>query len=32
MHDGESALESALLMPPEMLITDVVLPEMTNPS
>ena len=25
-YDGDSALETALLMPPEMLITDVVLP------
>lgn len=29
-YDGESALESALLMPPEMLITDVVLPGMSG--
>jgi DNA-binding response OmpR family regulator len=29
-YDGEGALESALLMPPELLITDVVLPEMSG--
>jgi CheY-like chemotaxis protein len=29
-YDGESALESALLMPPEMLITDVMLPGMSG--
>jgi len=29
-YDGESALETALLMPPELLITDVVLPEMSG--
>jgi CheY-like chemotaxis protein len=29
-YDGDSALETALLMPPEMLITDVVLPGMTG--
>src|SRR5580692_2473288 len=29
-YDGESALESALLMPPELLITDVVLPGMSG--
>ena len=29
-HDGDSALETALLMPPEMLITDVVLPGMSG--
>lgn len=29
-YDGDSALESALLNPPEMLITDVVLPGMTG--
>jgi DNA-binding response OmpR family regulator len=29
-YDGDSALESALLMPPEMLITDVVLPGMSG--
>lgn len=29
-YDGESALESALLKPPEMLITDVVLPGMNG--
>jgi CheY-like chemotaxis protein len=30
VYDGDSALESALLTPPEMLITDVVLPGMTG--
>ncbi|MGH7914698.1 MAG: response regulator [Candidatus Binataceae bacterium] len=29
-YDGESAMESALLKPPEMLITDVVLPGMNG--
>jgi DNA-binding response OmpR family regulator len=29
-YDGDSALETALLNPPEMLITDVVLPGMTG--
>lgn len=29
-YDGDSALERALLTPPEMLITDVVLPGMTG--
>ncbi len=29
-YDGDSALESALLNPPEMLITDVVLPGMSG--
>ena len=29
-YDGDSALEKALLNPPEMLITDVVLPGMTG--
>lgn len=29
-YDGQSALETALLMPPEMLITDVVLPGMSG--
>jgi DNA-binding response OmpR family regulator len=29
-YDGESALETALLMPPEMLITDVMLPGMSG--
>jgi DNA-binding response OmpR family regulator len=29
-YDGEGALESALLMPPELLITDVVLPGMSG--
>jgi DNA-binding response OmpR family regulator len=29
-YDAESALETALLMPPELLITDVVLPEMSG--
>jgi CheY-like chemotaxis protein len=29
-YDGEEALESALLMPPEMLITDVQLPGMSG--
>jgi len=29
-YDAESALESALLMPPEMLITDVILPGMSG--
>ena len=29
-YDGDSALETALLSPPEMLITDVVLPGMTG--
>lgn len=29
-YDGESGLETALLMPPEMLITDVVLPGMSG--
>ena len=29
-YDADSALETALLMPPEMLITDVVLPGMTG--
>jgi DNA-binding response OmpR family regulator len=29
-YDGEGALEAALLMPPEMLITDVVLPGMSG--
>ncbi|HEX3894131.1 MAG TPA: response regulator [Terracidiphilus sp.] len=29
-YDGDSALESALLTPPEMLITDVVLPGMSG--
>jgi DNA-binding response OmpR family regulator len=29
-YDGESALETALLMPPEMLITDVSLPGMNG--
>ncbi|MGA8090103.1 MAG: response regulator [Terracidiphilus sp.] len=29
-YDGDSALETALMMPPEMLITDVVLPGMTG--
>jgi DNA-binding response OmpR family regulator len=29
-YDGDSALETALLMPPEMLITDVVLPGMSG--
>jgi CheY-like chemotaxis protein len=29
-YDGEAALETALLMPPEMLITDVVLPGMSG--
>ena len=29
-YDGDSALETALLTPPEMLITDVVLPGMTG--
>lgn len=30
VYDGDSALETALLSPPEMLITDVVLPGMTG--
>jgi len=30
VYDGASALETALLTPPEMLITDVVLPGMTG--
>jgi CheY-like chemotaxis protein len=30
VYDGDSALETALLRPPEMLITDVVLPGMTG--
>lgn len=30
VYDGDSALETALLMPPEMLITDVVLPGMSG--
>ena len=30
VYDGDSALETALLTPPEMLITDVVLPGMTG--
>lgn len=29
-YDGDTALETALLMPPEMLITDVVLPGMSG--
>ena len=29
-YDGDSALETALLMPPEMVITDVVLPGMSG--
>jgi DNA-binding response OmpR family regulator len=29
-YDGEEALESALLMPPELLITDVMLPGMSG--
>jgi DNA-binding response OmpR family regulator len=29
-YDGESGLETALLMPPEMLITDVILPGMSG--
>jgi DNA-binding response OmpR family regulator len=29
-YDAEGALETALLMPPELLITDVVLPEMNG--
>jgi CheY-like chemotaxis protein len=29
-YDGDDALETALLMPPEMLITDVVLPGMSG--
>ena len=29
-YDGDEALETALLMPPEMLITDVVLPGMSG--
>jgi DNA-binding response OmpR family regulator len=29
-YDGDSALETALLMPPEMLITDVVLPGLSG--
>ena len=29
-YDGDSALETALLVPPEMLITDVVLPGMSG--
>jgi DNA-binding response OmpR family regulator len=29
-YDADSALESALLMPPEMLITDVILPGMSG--
>jgi DNA-binding response OmpR family regulator len=29
-YDGESALESALLMPPELLISDVILPGMSG--
>jgi DNA-binding response OmpR family regulator len=29
-YDGDGALETALLMPPEMLITDVVLPGMSG--
>jgi DNA-binding response OmpR family regulator len=29
-YDGDSALETALLMPPEMLITDVFLPGMSG--
>src|SRR5580658_9783303 len=29
-YDGEEALETALLMPPELLITDVVLPGMSG--
>lgn len=30
VYDGDSALETSLLTPPEMLITDVVLPGMTG--
>lgn len=30
VYDGDSALETALMTPPEMLITDVVLPGMTG--
>ena len=30
VYDGEEALQSALLMPPELLITDVVLPGMSG--
>jgi CheY-like chemotaxis protein len=30
VYDGEEALETALLMPPEMLITDVMLPGMSG--
>jgi CheY-like chemotaxis protein len=30
VYDGEEALESALLMPPELLITDVMLPGMSG--
>ena len=30
VYDGDSALETALLTPPEMLITDVMLPGMTG--
>jgi CheY-like chemotaxis protein len=30
VYDGEEALETALLMPPELLITDVMLPGMTG--
>lgn len=30
VYDGESALESALLMPPELLISDVILPGMSG--
>jgi len=29
-YDGESAMESALLMPPELLISDVILPGMSG--
>ena len=29
-YDGESALESVLLMPPDLLITDVILPAMSG--
>src|SRR5579863_6398006 len=29
-YDGDSALETALLVPPEMLVTDVVLPGMSG--
>jgi CheY-like chemotaxis protein len=30
VYDGEEALETALLMPPELLITDVMLPGMSG--